>query len=99
MIYPVLNEKQQLIGVIDFNTIRAVIFNTFSIKFTTISEVMTQPKETLDYHEGMESIMEKFDSSKADFLPVIKQGTFIGIVAKKAILESYREKLKQMTIE
>jgi hypothetical protein len=43
--------------------------------------------------------MEKFDSSKADFLPVIKQGTFIGIVAKKAILESYREKLKQMTIE
>ena len=99
MIYPVLNDKQQLIGIIDFDSIRSVVFNNFSIKFTTIQEVMIQPQFTLDYYEGMESVMDKFDESKAEFLPVLKQNTFVGLVDKKSILEAYREKLKQMTID
>jgi CIC family chloride channel protein len=60
---------------------------------------MTAPKAVLYFDEGMESIMEKFDSTKTDFLPVINKNTFVGLVSKKSILEAYREKLKQMTIE
>lgn len=99
MIYPVLDDKQHLIGIIDFDSIRSIVFNNFSIKFTTIQEVMTQPQFTLDYYEGMESVMEKFDASNAAYLPVLKQNVFVGLVDKQSILEAYREKLKQMTID
>lgn len=99
ILYPVLNEKQELIGIVDFNSIRSVVFNSYSVKFTTIQEVLTQPIATLSFDEGMESIMEKFDSTKADTLPVLNKKIFVGLVSKKDILEAYREKLKQMTIE
>ena len=99
ILYPVLNEKHELIGIVDFNSIRSVVFNSYSVKFTTIQEVLTQPITTLSFDEGMESIMEKFDSTKADTLPVLNKKIFVGLVSKKDILEAYREKLKQMTIE
>jgi hypothetical protein len=43
--------------------------------------------------------MEKFEKSKADYLAVVKNKEVIGIISKNALLESYREKLKNMIID
>jgi len=98
-IIPVLDEKQKLLGIIDFENIRPIIFNSFRIKFTEVQEVLSQPKEIINHDDGMETIMDKFETSNQIILPVTKNGKFFGLVAKVDVLEAYREKLKEMIIE
>ncbi len=98
-IIPVLDEKQKLLGIIDFENIRPIIFNSFRIKFTEVQEVLSQPKEIINHDDGMETIMDKFETSNQVILPVTKNGKFFGLVAKVDVLEAYREKLKEMIIE
>ena len=96
---PVLDEKNRLLGVVDFEQIRPIIFNPYRIKFTMIKEVLSQPKEIILHDDGMETIMDKFENTEETLLPVIKNGKFFGLISKVEILEAYREKLKEMVIE
>jgi CIC family chloride channel protein len=98
-IIPVLDEKQKMLGIVEFDTIRSILFNPYRIKFTTVQEILVQPKEIILYDDGMETIMEKFESSDETILPVIKAGKFFGLLSKMDVLEAYREKLKEMVIE
>ena len=99
LIFPVLNEKNVLLGMVSFNDIKKQIFSPFNVKHTTIAEVMQLPKAFVFYDETMDTVMEKFELSKTNLLPVIKQEKFIGFIAKDVVLEKYREKLKSMIIE
>jgi CIC family chloride channel protein len=96
---PVLDEKNKLVGVVDFEIVRPIIFNPFRIKFTMVKEVMSQPKIIIHHDDGMETIMEKFETTRETLLPVTKNGKFYGLISKVIILETYREKLKEMVIE
>jgi CIC family chloride channel protein len=96
---PVLDEKNRLLGVVDFEQIRPIIFNPYRIKFTMINEVLSQPKEIILHDDGIETIMDKFEKTYETLLPVIKNGKFFGLISKVEILEAYREKLKEMVIE
>jgi len=98
-IFPVLDAKKQLLGVIDIDTIRSILFSPFSIKYTTIQEVMQNPDAVIYYDETLETIMEKFDYSKCKVLPVLEKGVFIGFIHKYLVLEKYRMRLKSMIIE
>lgn len=98
-IFPVLNDKNELEGLIYLDDVRKFMFSTFKIKYTTTKEVMQQPKELVFYDETMETVMEKFENSGAKILPVLKNGKFIGFISKHYVLIKYREKLKEMVIE
>ena len=60
---------------------------------------MQEPKEIIYPTDSMETVMNKFESSKIAYLPVIKNGKYYGFISKSAALEAYRSKLKSMTIE
>lgn len=96
---PVVDDKQKLLGIVNFEEIRAIVFNPYRIKFTTVEEVLSQPKEIINLDDGMELIMEKFESANESILPVIKSGKLFGILYKVSVLEAYREQLKEMIIE
>ncbi len=98
-IIPVLDEKNKLLGIIDFELIRPIVFNQYRIKFTMIKEIISQPKEVIHHDDGMETIMDKFETSNETVLPVTKYGKLFGLISKVEILEAYREKLKEMVIE
>ncbi|WP_296145542.1 chloride channel protein [uncultured Flavobacterium sp.] len=98
-VYPVVNAKNQLLGVVEFEKLRPIVFNPFRIKYTTIQEVMTIPKEVISYEEGMETVMEKFETCHCEFLPVLKDDKYFGFISKIEVLESYRKRLKEMVIE
>ena len=46
-IIPVLDDSNKLLGIVDFEKIRSIIFNPFRIKFTMLSEILSQPKEII----------------------------------------------------
>lgn len=98
-IFPVLDEKNKLIGMVTFEHIKPIVFNSFQVKHTKINEVMTYPETILEYDDDIESIMEKFDAGDQEILPVTKDGKFYGFLSKIDILEAYRIKFKEMLIE
>ncbi len=98
-IIPVLDEKNKLLGIVDFEEIRSIVFNPYRLKFTEIKEILSQPKEIINHDDGMETIMDKFETTNQTLLPVTKNGKFFGLISKVVILEAYREKLKEMIIE
>jgi len=97
--FPVLDDKNNLVGVIDLNDIRPIIFNAYRVKFTPLTELIVAPKSVINHDEGMETVMEKFESSHTDLLPVLNNRKFAGLISKIDLLERYREKLKEMIIE
>ena len=98
-VFAVVDDKQKLLGIIDFELIKPILFNSFRVKFTKIEEIISQPTILINYEDGMELIMEKFESTYSQILPVIRYNKFYGFISKIDVLETYREKLKEMTIE
>ena len=86
-------------GIVHFNDIREIIFNTYRVKYTLVKEIMTTPTDFIAPNYNMETVMNKFEKSKTAFLPVIKEGKYFGFISKSLALEAYRSKLKSMTIE
>ncbi len=99
VVFAVVNSDKELLGVIHFNDIREIIFSTFKVKYTPVKEVMSAPKEIIYPTDSMETVMNKFETSKVAFLPVLKNGKYYGFISKSIALEEYRSKLKSMTID
>ncbi|OOG73620.1 chloride channel protein [Flavobacterium sp. A45] len=99
VIFPVVSKENHLLGIVHFNDIREIIFNPYRVKYTFIKEIMVQPVAIVHPSNSMEIVMDKFESSKKAFLPVIRDDKYYGFISKSEALEAYRTKLKSMTIE
>ena len=99
VIFAVVDDENQLLGIVHFNTIREIIFNSYRVKYTLIKEIMMKPIEIVTPDESMETVMDKFEKSKVAFLPVLKNDKYYGFISKSIALEAYRTKLKSMTID
>ncbi|MGK4568516.1 chloride channel protein [Flavobacterium sp. 3HN19-14] len=99
VIFAVVNKEKELEGVVHFNDIREIIFSNFKVKYTSVKEVMTEPKAIISPNDTMETVMNKFETTKMTFLPVVKNGKYYGFISKAVALEAYRTKLKSMTID
>lgn len=99
VIFAVVDNENQLLGIVHFNDIREIIFSNFKVKYTRVHEIMCQPKEIIYPTDTMETVMNKFEISKVAFLPVLKNNKYFGFISKSIALEAYRMKLKSMTVE
>lgn len=99
VVFAVVDKEDHLLGVVHFNNIREIIFNKYRVKYTLVKEIMTQPAEIIYPFNSMEVVMNKFERTRATFLPVIKDEKYFGFISKAVALEAYRSKLKSMTIE
>ena len=98
-IIPVIDDEKNLVGLIDFELVKSIIFNPYSIKFMSISEIISQPEAIILLEDKPEKVMKQFESSNARVLPVIQKGKYFGLLSKIDILENYRQRLKEMIIE
>ncbi|MFB3389755.1 chloride channel protein [Flavobacterium sp. LAR06] len=99
VVFAVVNNEKELVGVVHFNDIREIIFNTYRVKYTLIKDVMKTPSATISSYDSMEIVMSKFEKSKTAFLPVLRNEKYYGFISKSIALEAYRMKLRSMTIE
>jgi CIC family chloride channel protein len=99
VIFAVVDTEKNLLGVVHFNDIREIIFNSYRVKYTLVKEIMIAPAEIISPNDSMEMVMNKFEKSRKAFLPVLKEGKYYGFISKSIALEAYRTKLKSMTIE
>jgi len=91
--YPVLDADEKLLGVVQLDLIRSLIFKTEMYEKIKVKELMRKPAAVVDEEDTAQSIMKKFDATQLWNLPVIKDGKYIGFISKSSLLEQYREDL------
>ena len=96
-IYPVLNNEDELVGIVLLDNIREIMFKREKYDDTFVSDVMIAPPEIIDISDNMDCVMKKFSSCSAWNLPVMKDGKYFGFVSKSKIFNSYRDLLVQVS--
>jgi len=93
-IFPVIEDNGKLIGVIQVDNLRNIMFRPELYNRLHVSRFMISPPAKIINTMTMEKIMKIFDDTKAWNLPVIdEKGSYLGFVSKSKILSAYREAL------
>ncbi|HBI81454.1 MAG TPA: chloride channel protein [Bacteroidales bacterium] len=98
-IFPVITPDRKLVGVVSLDDIRPIMFDTSQYEAITVQEIMNLPPEIIGINEPMESVMNKFESSKAWNLPVVNGDEYVGFVSKSKIFSAYRNLLVEFSEE
>jgi len=92
-IFPVVDEEEQLVGVVTLDDIRNIMFENDKHDTVLVKSLMSLPPAYVSTHENMQSVMNKFEVSGAWNLPVIDNDRYIGFISKSRIFNTYRKKL------
>jgi len=96
--FPVVNKEKEFLGVITLDDIRSIMFDTDLYEKEYVSGFMHSVPDIINYDkDSMEVIMEKFKTTAAWNLPVIKGGKYFGFISKSRLLTAYRRKLIHAT--
>ena len=98
-IFPVVDEKENVMGVLYFDEIKSVIFNSFQAKYTKVSELISQNYEAITLTDEVEEVMHKFERIGQNELIVLKSNKVYGVLSKHDILECYRDVFKNLLID
>lgn len=99
-VFPVVTSDGYFAGIILLDDIRHFMFDLSLYDTKQVSDIMVQPPAYVYEREKMESVMKKFEDSKAWNLPVIDlEGHYRGFVSKSKIFFAYREQLQQVSHE
>ncbi|MGF7139454.1 chloride channel protein [Roseimarinus sediminis] len=90
-IFPVTDDENKLVGIVLMESVRPIIFNREMYDNTMITEFMTAPPAIVEMNENMDSVMKKFNKTKAWNLPVTENGQYKGFLSKSKIFNEYRD--------
>lgn len=97
---PVLNESGCLMGEIDITKLRHIIFRTELYHRFRVSQLMTAPAATLGVNDPMEDVMKTFDSTGAQYLPVVGlDGHLVGYISRIRLYSMYRQFVADFSAE
>ncbi|MCA0932807.1 chloride channel protein [Lutimonas saemankumensis] len=97
-IFPVVNEKNEFLGILLLDDIRNIMFDQNMYDKVRVEELMHRAPDII-FHEkdNMEAIMEKFKQTGAWNLPVVKNGEYHGFISKSKLLTAYRRQLIEVS--
>lgn len=98
--FAVVDLKGGLLGVINVNKIRKIIFRSELYKMYRANQLMRQPEVILRTDDSMQTVMDKFARCDAGTLPVLNpEGVFVGFVSCSRLYASYRQVMKDFSEE
>jgi len=98
-VFPVVTTDGKFVGIVMLDDIRPIMFDASRYDTTTVQEIMNLPPEIITINESMESVMNKFEYSKAWNLPVVEGDKYVGFVSKSKIFSVYRNLLIEFSEE
>ena len=97
---PVLNESGTLLGEIDINKLRHIIFRTELYHRFHVSQLMTEPAATLGANDPMEDVMKTFERTGAQYLPVVNiDSQLVGYISRACLYSMYRQFVADFSAE
>lgn len=97
---PVLDGAGNLLGEIDINKLRHIVFRTELYHHFRVSQLMTDPPARLRMGDPMEDVMKAFDKHHAHQLPVMDDyNHLIGYVSRSHVYAQYRKMVADMSTD
>jgi CIC family chloride channel protein len=96
-LFPVVNEDQELAGVILLDSVKEMMFNHELYDKIIVKDIMTRPMAIISPDENLNSVLKKFEDTSQWNLPVIENHRYIGFLSKSSILSEYRDELLKST--
>ncbi len=97
-VIPVLDAAGSLLGEIDIVKIRNIMFRSELYHHFTARQLMQRPAATLPDTLTMTEVMATFDTTHADWLPVVDaEGHLKGYIARERMLSQYRKMVADMS--
>ena len=98
--FAVCAPDKSLLGIINVNDIRHIIFRSELYRTYKVGELMSQPTHILRTDMSMPDVMDAFEHSGAGTLPVTDaEGHFVGFIQRSRLLASYRKIMKDFSEE
>jgi len=96
--FPVVNEDKEFLGILTLNDIRSIMFDVSLYEKVNVNDLMHSASDIIYYEkDSNEEILNKFKSTGAWNLVVIKNGKYFGFISKSRMLTAYRRQLIQFT--
>lgn len=97
---PVLDAAGNLLGQIELDKLRHIVFRTELYHHFRVSQLMTPPPVQLRLGDPMEDVMTAFDKYNAHQLPVMDdEGHLYGYISRSHLLSQYRKMVADMSNE
>lgn len=95
---PVLDRAGNLLGEIDMNKLRHIVFRTELYHHFRVSQLMTDPPTHLRLGDPMEDVVKAFDQYYAHQLPVMNDHNhLIGYVSRSHVYAQYRKMVADLS--
>jgi len=99
-LFAVTDDNDKLLGIVQLDDIRNIMFRPDLYRRMTVSEFMARPPAKIVTGTSMEQVMKTFDDTGAWNLPVVDpEGKYVGFVSKSKIFNSYRQVLKHYSYD
>lgn len=97
-IFPVIDSNRHFQGYVSLEDVRKDMFRPELYTKMHVFNFMKSSPAYVYEDEKMDSVMNKFESTDAWNLPVVKKDrTYIGFVSKSKIFSAYRDELKELS--
>jgi CIC family chloride channel protein len=97
-VLPVVDGAGTLLGEIDLNKLRHIIFRTELYHYFRASQLMTPPQATLRLEDPMEDVMAAFDRTGAQHLPVTgNDNVLYGYISRAHLYGKYRQMVADLS--
>jgi len=97
-LFPVLDRHRNLLGVVDLQDVREVMFDTEVYDSIKVHDLMVLPLATIQSEAKMDDVMKAFERTEASFLPVLEGNSYCGFVSQTRLFDTYRSWLKDASI-
>ena len=95
---PVLDPAGNLLGQIELDRLRHIVFRTELYHHFRVSQLMMPPPTVLRFGDPMEDVMAAFDKYNARQLPVMdEEGHLYGYISRSHLLSQYRKMVADMS--
>lgn len=98
-LHPVVDQQGHLLGIVDLQDIRQVMFDRDQYHSLRVVDVMTLPLAEVQWEDKMDDVMTKFENCGAWNLPVVEGGKYVGFVSRSRMFNAYRKWLKATSLD
>ena len=96
-IFPVTDQNNKLVGLVQLDKIRSIMFDQSKYETTTVQELMVKPPAVVELNENIYEVLAKFESTGEWNLPVVENDRYMGFLSKSTILTRYRKELMEVS--
>ena len=98
-LHPVVDAQGHLLGIVDLQDIRQVMFDQSQYLSLRVVDLMTLPLAEVEWEDKMDDVMAKFENCGAWNLPVVEDGRYVGFVSRSRLFTAYRKWLKATSLD